>query len=397
MRGTIAVDTPRTIVMFANSDWYLYNFRLEAAKAIRDRGDRLILLSPHGKYGRHFKAHGLNWYAMPMRRASLNPIAALRSGVWLYRFLKMHQVHILHAFTIKCVILGGTAARMHTGTARVCAIAGLGAIFTVDGLAMRLLRLPVRWALKWAMGGADVRVIVQNRDDAREIIQQGLAAPCEVRVILGSGVDLARFQGRARPRGEGRLTVLLAARLLRSKGVVEFVQASQCLARRGKNITFLLAGMPDPENRDSITEAEVRQWEASGAVQWLGHVQDMPSLLGQVDVFALPSFYGEGLPKSLIEAAASRVALITTDLPGCREVVAVDGRDGLHVIPSCAMSLADAIERLDTDRDLLRQLQDAARARAEACFGIEGVIGATAKVYDELHPHRWTTTRASLD
>ncbi len=178
--------------------------------------------------------------------------------------------------------------------------------------------------------------------------------------------------------------MLLAARLLWDKGIAEYVEAARRLRSEGHAVDFLLAGDPDPGNPAAVPEAAVRQWSEEGIVTWLGHVDDMPSLLRSVQVVALPS-YREGLPKGLIEAAACGLPLVTTDVPGCREVV-TDGVDGLLVPVKDANALAAAILRLQGDADLRRRLGAAARVKAEQEFDERIVVGRTLAVYRELSP-----------
>src|SRR5690606_4362554 len=162
-----------------------------------------------------------------------------------------------------------------------------------------------------------------------------------VRLIPGSGVDCIRFSPSQRPRPANPFRVLLPARLLWDKGIGAFVEAARILHHSGRNMEFLLAGDPEPGNPASVPPSEVTAWVGEGVVRWLGHVEDMPALMQSVDVVALPS-YREGLPKGLIEAAACAAALVTTDVPGCRDVV-TDGVDGLLVPPRDAKALASAI------------------------------------------------------
>jgi glycosyltransferase involved in cell wall biosynthesis len=176
--------------------------------------------------------------------------------------------------------------------------------------------------------------------------------------------------------------VLLPARLLWDKGIAEYVDAARQLGSQGCNIEFLLAGDPDPGNPAAVPLSDVRRWVDEGLVHWLGHVDDMPGLFASVDAVVLPS-YREGLPKGLIEAAACGLPLVTTDVPGCREVVA-DGVDGLLVPPRSAGALAQAIARLQDDPALARRLGEAARRKALEHFDESIVIDRTMAVYDEL-------------
>jgi glycosyltransferase involved in cell wall biosynthesis len=355
--------------------------------ALRDAGHELLLLSPPGPYGARLRELGLRWEPVPMRRRSLNPLREA-SLVWqLRRIFRNEAPHLAHGFTLKCAVYGSLAARLAGVPARVNAVAGMGYVFTSDDLQARLLRPLVRTLLRLALGGRNARLILQNPDDVALFERAGLVDPAQVRLIPGSGVDCDRFSpappGRAGAESQSRgLRVLLPSRLLWDKGVAEFVEAARRLRAGGRPVACLLAGAPDPGNPAAVPEATVRAWADEGAVEWLGHVDDMAALFRSVDVVVLPS-YREGLPKGLIEAGASGCALVTTDVPGCREVVR-DSRDGLLVPARDAAALADAIARLQDDPALRRRLAGAARARALEAFDERLVIAATLSVYGEL-------------
>jgi glycosyltransferase involved in cell wall biosynthesis len=371
---------------FANTDWYLYNFRLSTALRLRHDGHEVVMISPPGPFGERFAAHGCRWVPLDsMDRASLNP---LREAVTLYqlaRVLRRERPDLLHNFTLKCAIYGGIAARVAHIPAIVNAVAGMGYVFTSDARKARMLRPLVKVLLHTALDNERSLLILQNPDDAIAFNTAGLIAPEKIRVIRSSGVNTSRFQPPKRfPNRHERLRVLLAARLLREKGIQEFVDAAALLREWGRDVEFILAGTPDPGNPHSVTQDQAQQWAQAGLVRWLGHVDDMPALLKTVHVMALPSYYREGVPKSLIEGAACGLALITTDMPGCREVVTSDGFDGLRVEPRNARALADCIVRLDDDRELLLQLGHHARQKALRDFDERLVIQRTLDVYAEL-------------
>lgn len=311
-----------------------------------------------------------------MRRRSLNPVRELDLVIGLFQRFRREQPALVHNFAIKCAVYGSIAARL-AGVPRVNAVAGMGYVFSSDDLGARLLRPFVRVLMRLAFGGANARLIVQNPDDRAWFEREGIADPSRIRLILGSGVDTARFVPRAGPRAPGPVRVLLASRLLRDKGVFEYAEAAKRL--RGMDIQFLLAGDPDPGNPASIPAAEIRSWPD---IEWLGHVDDMPALLAGVDVFVLPS-YREGLPRGLIEAAACGLALVTTDVPGCREVV-TDGEDGLQVPARDAGALAAAIARLAGDPEIASRFGLSARAKAVREFDEKAINAQTLAVYREL-------------
>ncbi|GAB2539579.1 glycosyltransferase family 4 protein [Rhodanobacter koreensis] len=370
-------------VLFANTDWYLYNFRRSLAMSLQRAGYEVLLISPPGPYGDKLRALGLRWEPLPMQRRSLNPLREMALLWHLVGLLRREQPMLVHGFTIKCAVYGSLAARLAGIAARVNAVAGMGYVFTSAQLKARLLRPVVRGLLRLALDGKDARLILQNADDVELFQRAGLVDPAHIRLIRGSGVDCTQFAGvSGKTSGDGRLRVLLASRLLWDKGVGEYVAALRQLRDQGRAIDGLLAGTPDPGNPAAVPESTIRGWVDEGLVTWLGHVDDMVGLLGSVDVVVLPS-YREGLPRTLVEAAACGLPLITTDVPGCREVVS-DGVDGLLVPVANSEALAQAIRRLQDDPEFARQLGAAARSKARAQFDERIVIQRTMAVYAEL-------------
>lgn len=373
------------IIFFANTDWYLYNFRLAIALYLKSQGADVVMLSPAGSFGPRFAEHDIRWVTLAMDRASLNPAREAVTMQQLTRLLRTEAPDILHNFTVKCAVYGSFAARVAKVPAVVNAVAGMGYVFSSDRPKARVLRPIVKLLMRNTLGARQSRLILQNNDDVDAFTISQMVPRENIRLIRSSGVNTTRFCPETKDAcGRKQLKVLLAARLLREKGIREFSEAAIAVKRRGHDIEFLLAGMPDPGNPHSIARDEVEQWHEQGTLRWLGHVDDMPALMRSVDVMVLPSYYREGVPRSLIEAAASGLALVTTDLPGCREVVTQHGIDGLHAKPRDAGSLADALIMLDNDRDLLRRLGQRARQRALEDFDERLVIDKTMQVYSEL-------------
>jgi glycosyltransferase involved in cell wall biosynthesis len=372
---------------FANTDWYLYNFRLSTARRLKAEGHEVVMLSPPGEFGPRFAELGFRWVSLPiMDRASLNPARELMTLRALARVLADECPDLLHNFTLKCAVYGSIAARMTQIPAIVNAVAGMGYVFTSNNTKARILRPVLKAMLRATLSRKRALLVLQNPDDARAFVDARLISQRRIRIIRSSGVDTVRFHPvwKKPPNDHGRLRVLMASRLLWEKGIQEFIDASSLLHNTGRDIEFLIAGTPDNGNPNSATAEQVRDWEKAGLVHWLGHVDDMPSLLNSVDVMALPSYYREGVPKCLIEGASCGLALITTDRPGCREVVSQDGVDGLRVKVRNAADLAAKITQLDDDRELLAQLGMSARQKALAIFDERRVIQRTIDVYEEL-------------
>jgi glycosyltransferase involved in cell wall biosynthesis len=382
--GEFGAAMPRAkVALFANTDWYLYNFRLSLARRLRELGHEILLLSPPGDYGPRLAEMGFDWRPLPMDRRSLNPLAEVRLITTIAGILRREKPDIVHGFTIKPAVYGSIAARLAGVKGRVYSVAGLGYVFNSDERRARMLRPVVRRLLKVALAGRHTRLILQNPDDVALFREAGLVEDHRVRLIQGSGVNCLLFAPGEHARQPGEpLKVLLATRLLWDKGLQEFIDAARILRTEGRNIRFLLGGEPDPGNPASVPVEVVRGWVDEGVVEWLGHVEDMPRALADADVVVLPS-YREGLPKTLIEAAACARALITTDAPGCREVVTHEV-DGLLTPVREAEPLARAIARLDDDPDLARRLGLAAREKALARFDEQIVIERTLAVYREL-------------
>lgn len=371
------------LVLFANTDWYLYNFRRSLALGLQAAGHDLLLISPPGPYAEKLRSLGLRWEPVPMDRRSLNPFRELVLLWYLWRLFLREKPALVHNFTIKCAVYGSLTARLARVPTRINAVAGMGYVFTSNDTQARVLRPLVRMLMHAALGGRAARLILQNPDDVALFERAGFIDRANIRLIPGSGVDCSRFTLRDAGRDPSKpLRVLLAARLLWDKGLAEYVAAARSLRAQGRAIEFLLAGDPDPGNPAAVPEETVRGWVGEGVLQWLGHVDDVSGLLASVDMVVLPS-YREGLPKSLIEAAACGLPLIATDVPGCREVVS-DGVDGLLVPVRNAVALANAIARLQDDRDLSARLGAAARAKALARFDQRIVIADTIAVYREL-------------
>lgn len=372
------------VVLFANSDWYLYNFRRGLALELKSRGVEVVLVSPAGPYGARLQASGLRWIVAPLQRRSLDPLREVGVVVWLWRLLRRERPDLVHGFTIKCVVYAAIAARLAGVPARVGAVTGMGYVFASTDLRARLLRPLVRRLMRSALGGPRLRLVLQNADDVALFTRSRLVDARRIRLIPSSGVDVSRFRQHRGSTAGDSLRVLLAARLLWDKGIAEFIVAARCLKAAGRRIRFQLAGALDEGNPASVPRASVESWAAEGVIEWLGHVEDMPALLASADIVVLPS-YREGCPKSLIEAAACALPLVTTDVPGCHDVVRHEV-DGLLVPARDAAALAAAIARLDDDRALAQRLGAAAREHALAEYDERTVIARTLAVYRELWP-----------
>lgn len=372
------------VILFANSDWYLFNFRLALAKHLRDSGADVHLLSPPGRYSEALLGLGFNWEPVPLLRKSLNPFRELLLLFDLARKIRRARPDLIHSFTIKCAVYGSFVTRvLFPRAARVNAVAGLGSVYSRSGPLARLLRGVLSILFPLALGGKKARLIVQNVTDGDRLVAIGASHTKRVRLIPSSGVDCWRFRPRVSPRTAQPLSVLLASRMLRQKGIYEFVEAAREIKKSGRVMRFLLAGDVDPGNPDSISKDQLLSWHHSGVVTWLGHVDAMSDLMRECDVFVLPSYYGEGLPRSIIEASASGLAIVTTDMPGCRDAVD-DHVTGLIIPAKSPLAIVEALHQLDTNREFLEHCGREARKKALAEFSESSVIAQTVAVYKEV-------------
>lgn len=374
------------ILLFANTDWYLYNFRLALVQALCERGDEVVLVSPDGPYGPRMQEMGIRWLRFPLARRNLNPLLEGITILRLARLYRCERPELVHHFTVKCVLYGSLVSRLLGIRSVVNSVTGLGYIFTegngsppkYGGSGRRWLQKIVKLFYRILL--RRTYVIFQNPDDQAVFIQNGLIDPQRAALIRGSGVDILRFSPR--PEEEGLPVVILPARLLWDKGVAEFVQAAHLLRAEGIQARFALVGDSDPENPSSVPLAQIQEWEREAVIEWWGWVEDMAEAYAKAHIVCLPS-YREGLPKTLIEAAACSRPIVASDVPGCREVVR-HGTNGLLVPSHDPFALADAVRLLVKNPSLRQKMGTRGRDIAVKEFSTAQIISQTLSVYQSL-------------
>lgn len=367
---------PSKILFVVTEDWYFVSHRLPLAVTAREAGFEVVVATRSGDDQERIEAAGIRVLPLEIDRGGMNPFKDLVSVAQLVRLLYREQPDLVHLVALKPVLLGNLAARLVGVKWRVSAVAGMGFLFTEGGRGGLLMPL-VRRLLGCSLRGGVV--IVQNPDDAA--LLEGLGVPADsLRMIRGSGVDLVRF--RVEPEPGGAPVVMLPSRMLWDKGVGEFVKVARRLKERGVEARFVLVGAPDPANPAAVPEERLKAWQTEGLVEWWGHRERMESVLPQAHLICLPS-YREGLPKVLLEAMACGRAVVTCDVPGCREAV-VHEQNGLLVPSRDPGALGDAIGRLLEDASLRCRFGAAGRERVERFFSMERVARETLGVYQEL-------------
>ncbi len=379
-----ARKSPKSILFVVNNAQYFLLHRLSLARAVQQAGYRvMVATSPDSQQHEieAIEAEGFRFfpfYYRPGMRSPLRDIGSLLHLVWLYRKL---QPDIVHHLSIKIILYGTLAARIAGVPAIVNALTGLGYVFMPGSPKRAILRWMIETAYRHLFAAHHIRVLFQNPDDRQLLVDRGVVAADQAVLIYGSGVDTERFIPRPEPDGEP--VVLHASRMLWDKGIQELVEAARLLKQRGVAGTVVLAGAPDPNNPSSIPEETLVRWTEQGLVQWVGYTRDMPGRIASAHVVCLPSSYREGVPMTLLEAAATGRPLVTTDMPGCREVV-THGWNGFLVPVRNPQALANALQLLLTNPTLRKTM--GARSRTMACqkFDKDIVIRETIAVYRSL-------------
>ncbi|MGH2433519.1 MAG: glycosyltransferase family 4 protein [Pseudomonas sp.] len=368
------------LLIVGNDAKYFLSHRLPVAEAARGKGYQVHVATPGGPYVGEICSKGFIHHELPLSRSGTNPFREFKALLGLLKVFWRVRPDIVHLVTIKPVLYGGIAARLSPVGGVLAAVPGLGFIFTASGKKIRLLRKLVSFMYRVALGKRNLIAVFQNPDDQKTLIDLGAITSARSARIRGSGVNLAEFHYR--PEQSGVPVVTFAARLLRDKGVLEFVHAAKLLLGRGVIARFQLVGDVDAGNPTSVGVDELNEWISERVVEWSGYSSAMSDVMAQSNLIVLPS-YREGLPKVLIEAAASGRAVITTDVPGCRDAIEPNVT-GLLVPVKAVEPLADAIQQLLKDDRCRAAMGRAGRTMAEQVFSIESVVEKHLEIYAKL-------------
>jgi glycosyltransferase involved in cell wall biosynthesis len=333
------------------------------------------------------EAEGFRVIPWRISRRSLNPLRELNAFFQVVRAYKRERPDLVHHVALKPIVYGGLAARLCGWPASVNAITGMGHVFTNSNWRMRLLRKGLLMVLRIALGSKNSKTVFQNEDNRTLLIRAGVVPLARTTVIRGTGVNVEQFVPQREATGPP--VVVLASRLLWEKGIADFVEAARILRTQRTNARFVLVGKPDPENPSSIPEAQIRAWVESHLVEWWGHHDEMAKVFAKASVVCLPS-YGEGFPRVLVEAAACGRAIVSTDVPGCREVVR-NGENGFLVPARNPRALARALDTLIRDPILRSNMAGRGREIALREFSEEMIFAEILSVYRELLGFRWAS------
>ncbi len=381
------------LIFLVTEDWYFWSHRLPMARAARDAGFDVAVAARVAAHGERIRAAGFALHPLSWRRRSIGPFASVAAVAEIFRLYRRERPLIVHHVALKPALLGGMAAILARVPGVVSLIAGGGYLASAGSPRARLVEWGTRVLWPFVLLRRGCRVVVQNEEDRRALAALRPGAAWRVVLIEGSGVDLARY--RAMPEPEGPVTFAYAGRMIAIKGVPALVAAHQMVRARGLDVRLVLAGAPDPENPSAIDEATLARWRALPGIAMPGHVDDIAPVWQGAHVAVLASLGGEGLPKSLLEAAALGRPIVATDVPGTRSI-ARQGENALLVRPDDAAALAGALETMARDEALRRRFGAASRRIVEQGFSDEAVGAATQALYRALAEEVGAGNKASV-
>ncbi|MFP4477186.1 MAG: glycosyltransferase family 4 protein [Desulfatibacillaceae bacterium] len=368
----------KKILVVSRCAWTLYNFRKGLIRALMDAGHEVVCAGAGGDgYDTRLLDEGFVFKPLPVDLRGINPVADTRLFASMVGFYRREAPDVVLHFTIKPVIYGSVAARLARVPRIINTITGLGYVFAPESPGW--LRAVVTRLYRTGCACAH-HTFFQNEQDKALFLRERMVSGDNIGVLPGSGVDTCRFSPPEREPTEAPVTFVMIARMLRDKGVYEFVEAARLVRERVPDTRFLLVGMRDERNPNVIPAADLEQWCAEGIVEWPGPVVDVCPVLAAAHVVVLPTYYPEGVPKSLLEAAAMARPVITTDTVGCRDAV-VAGETGLLVPVRDAAALARAMEDLALDPKRRKAMGEAGRCRAVEVFDEKTVV---ARVLEQV-------------
>jgi glycosyltransferase involved in cell wall biosynthesis len=369
----------KRILLLANSDWFIYNFNNYLCTKLLEEGYDLTIACPDGAYAQKLRNCGFNVCSIDIDRKGTNILNELKTIIYLFLFMRKNHFDIAHFFTIKCCVYGSIVAFLMRVPVYVNSITGLGYVFTSDSLKTKILRPLVKTLMKISFIGKNCKVIVLNSSDKEFFVKNNIVRENKLHVIYGTGVNCKKYYKSTISRPCQDFCLLLPARMLWDKGIADYVEASKIISDLGLKYKFILAGGLDENNPSAISSEKINEWVNDGLIDWLGHVEDMDRLYQIVNAVVLPS-YREGMPTVLIEAAASALPIITTDVPGCNEIVA-NGINGLIVPAKNPQALSKAIIELANCPELCRRLGSAAQQNAVLKYDNQAIYEQISKLY----------------
>lgn len=367
------------ILFFVTEDWFVCSHWLPLIEGAKNAGFQVVVVTRTNKHAERILQHGVRLIPFEISRRGSNVFREFKTILRLMEIYRKERPDIVHHVAMKPMLYGSLVSHLLRVPHTVNWVAGMGWLFVSNNWRAKILQVVVQRVLGMLLRGS--LVIVENKDDQAIIASTGVAVQ-HIHLVRGAGVNTLLYSPSPEPKGVP--LVVLPARMLWDKGVGEFVEAATQLKNQGVNARFVLVGEPDMENPASVPEHQLLAWDKEGVVEWWGRREDMPQVLAQSHIVCLPS-YREGLPKSLLEAASCGRPIVTTDVPGCREIVH-DGDDGLLVEARNVSALADALAKLLANPEMRQRMGQRGRKRVLSEFSQESIVTQVLALYREMAP-----------
>lgn len=367
------------VFMFINVDWFFLSHRLPIAEVAEDNGVDMTVFVDFTCLHKNEEYRGFSFLQSPIKRKYTSLFSACVEFFRTIKLIKRERPSVIHAVTIKPIILLGIICFIFK-IPFIASISGLGPGFSPTNFLSKARLLIIKSLYKIIFSSEQSRVICQSSHDAGMLLDNGLVTNEKITMVAGSGVDLEEYKFQKKKKLDP-IKVLMASRLLKDKGVREFCEAARKIQEKYNfNISFSLAGPIDLDSPGHLTKEQIEEMCSSNKVKFLGNRSDLRDILAESHIFILPSYYAEGIPKVLLEAAASGCAVITTDHPGCRDAI-IPGKTGMLIYPRDISSLTSVLINMVSDRDLIESMGKAGRLMAEQKFCVSKVIDNHYSLY----------------
>jgi glycosyltransferase involved in cell wall biosynthesis len=371
----------RRYLFVINELGFIYSHFWHLALAIQEAGWEVVIASAAVSDPERALQAGMKFYRIQPTFGIGNPLSELRSGLELRRAIRAIRPDIIHTVSLKNVLLGGVLARTERVPALLSAVTGLGTMFVEDRALYRFLKPAVFFGLRHVHRRKRSVMAFENPDDQQYFVDEDVIPPNRSFLIPGAGLDPDAITPG--PKRDWAPVIVCVGRMIRSKGILELIEAAKLMRGQGLRFELHLAGDIDPRNPTSLSADDLQKIQKEGIAHWLGRRSDVPSLLRSANIFCSPTYYREGMPRSLIEASAAGLPIVTSDVPGCREVVANEV-NGFLVPPRDISALAEKLGQLIQSNELRERMGRASRARFEENFTTAHVLGAFNRCYATL-------------
>ena len=369
------------ILFFVTEDWYFYSHRLPLALGAIKEGYEVYLVTKTINHGNKIKNHGINLISLDINRGKISPFADFILLIKLIKILYHIKPNIVHNVALKPILYGSIAAFITRIPNCINNFAGLGYIFISNSIKAKVANLIIKPIFSLLLNRKNNRSIFQNQDDLDLLVRNKFVNKnCSI-IIRGSGVDMSYY--KYVPEDNSTNNVILASRLLWDKGIGEFINACKIIMKNNiDNVRFIIVGAVDNQNPSSIKEIDLLKWQKDNIIEWWGYKNNINEVYSDCNIVCLPS-YREGLPKSLIEAAACGRAIITTDVPGCREIV-LDGYNGILIPKKNTKQLAIAIQKLLNEPATRNKMGRNGVKHVRDNFTIENIVTQYITLYNSM-------------